>query len=233
MFAYDEKIPERFPTIEAGIVHATGLSNAPSSPRLLAEYRAEQRAASERLEASTIADIPSISAWRRVFTDFGTRTTQYRNAAEALLRRLSRHGYIPAINISSTSATSYRSATRCPSPCSTWATSLAPLTVRFAAGVEPSTDPGSTESVAPDPGEIIFTDDDGEVCARRWCWRQSAGSVTGPATTEALMVIEGHHDNARRDIESALEDLTPLLAAHQPGSRIETYMLSPANPRIE
>lgn len=233
MFAYDEKVPERFPTIEAGIVHATGLFNAPSSPRLLEEYRAEQRAASERLEASTIAEIPSISAWRRVFTDFGTWPTQYRNAAEALLRRLSRHGDIPAINtlVDIGNLVSIRYAM--PVAVFDLGNVTSPLSVRFAAGVEPFTDLGSTESVAPDPGEVIFTDDEGEVCARRWCWRQSAGSVTGPATTEALMVIEGHHDNARRDIESALEDLTPLLAAHQPGSRIETYMLSPANPRIE
>lgn len=179
MFAYDEKVPERFPTIEAGVVHATGLSNAPSSPRLLEEYRAEQRAASERLEASTIAEIPSISAWRRVFTDFGTRSTQYRNAAEALLRRLSRHGDIPAINtlVDIGNLVSIRYAM--PLAVFDLGNVTSPLTVRFTAGVEPFTDLGSTESVVPDPGEVIFTDDEGEVCARRWCWRQSAGSVTG------------------------------------------------------
>src|SRR5205823_5888592 len=48
--------------------------------------------------ATAMADIPSIAAWRRAFTAFGARPTQYRNAAEALLRRLAKHGDIPAVS---------------------------------------------------------------------------------------------------------------------------------------
>ncbi|MGH3087636.1 MAG: hypothetical protein ACRDSJ_10005 [Rubrobacteraceae bacterium] len=59
---------------------------------MLDEYRAEQRVASERLQATAIADLPQISAWRRVFTGFCAKPTQHRNAAEALLRRLAKHG---------------------------------------------------------------------------------------------------------------------------------------------
>jgi hypothetical protein len=42
------RIVERYPTIRAVVIHATGLANSPSPPELLEEYRAEQRAASER-----------------------------------------------------------------------------------------------------------------------------------------------------------------------------------------
>lgn len=104
------------------------------------------------------------------------------------------------------------------------------ILVRFATGDEPFTDLGSSGSVVPDPGEVVFVDDEGVVCARRWCWRQSAQSATGPGTVDALVVIEGHHDTAGRDVESALADLVSLLATHQPGSQIETFGLSPANP---
>jgi DNA/RNA-binding domain of Phe-tRNA-synthetase-like protein len=107
-----------------------------------------------------------------------------------------------------------------------------PITVRFATGAERFADLGSTESVSPEPGEVVFVDDDGVVCARRWCWRQSAGSATGPSTAEAVIVIEGHHDDAERDIGSAMADLTSLLAAHQPESRIEKAVLSPSTPRV-
>jgi hypothetical protein len=41
VFAYDDAITERFPTIRAGVTHATGPSNGPSPPELLDEYRAE------------------------------------------------------------------------------------------------------------------------------------------------------------------------------------------------
>jgi DNA/RNA-binding domain of Phe-tRNA-synthetase-like protein len=98
VFAYDDAITERYPTIRAGVIHATGLSNGPSPPELPDEYRAEQRAASERLEATAIADLPQVAAWRRVFSEFGTRPTRCRNTAEALLRRLSQRGDIPTVN---------------------------------------------------------------------------------------------------------------------------------------
>jgi hypothetical protein len=45
MFAYDDAVVERYPTIRAGVIYATGLANGPSPPELLEEYRAEQRAA--------------------------------------------------------------------------------------------------------------------------------------------------------------------------------------------
>jgi len=67
-------------------------------------------------------------------------------------------------------------------------------TVRFATGAELFTDLGSTDSVHPDPGEVIFVDGTDVVSARRWCWRQSAQSATSTTTAEALIVVEGHHD---------------------------------------
>jgi DNA/RNA-binding domain of Phe-tRNA-synthetase-like protein len=231
LFAYDGAIVERYPTIRAGIVHATGLTNGPSPPELLDEYRAEQRAAAERLEATAIADLPSIAAWRRTFASFGARPTQHRNAAEALLRRLSKHGDIPAINalVDIGNLVSIRYAM--PVAVFDLANITGPITVRFATGSEPFTDLGSSESVNPDPGEVVFVDGEGVVSARRWCWRQSAGSATGAATTDALFVVEGHHDTARQDVESALADLASLLASHQRGSRFEAWMLSPTDPR--
>ena len=231
MFAYDDAVAERYPTIRAGVIHATGLTNGPSSPELLDEYRAEQLAASERLDQTAIADLPSIAAWRRVFARFGAKPTQYRNAAEALLRRLAKHGDIPTINtlVDIGNLVSIRYAM--PVAVFDQDNVVAPTTVRFATGAELFTDLGSTTGVHPDPGEIIFVDGNDVVSARRWCWRQSAQSATGTTTVDALIVVEGHHDTARKDVESALTDLTSLLASHQPQARTECYVLSPANPR--
>jgi DNA/RNA-binding domain of Phe-tRNA-synthetase-like protein len=231
MFAYDDAVTERYPTIRAGVIHATGLANGPSPPALLDEYRAEQRAASQRLKATAIADLPSIAAWRRAFTGFGAKPTQFRNAAEALLRRLAKHGDIPTINtlVDIGNLVSIRYAM--PVAVFDQANIAGSTTVRFATGAESFTDLGSTDSVHPDPGEVIFVDGKGVVSARRWCWRQSAQSATGRTTVDALIVVEGHHDTARRDVESALTDLDSLLASHQPQGRIESYVLSPTIPR--
>ncbi len=231
MFAYDDAVARRYPTIRAGVIHATGLANGPSPPGLLDEYRAEQRAVSERLKATAMADLPSIAAWRRAFTRFGAKPTQHRNAAEALLRRLAKHGDIPTINtlVDIGNLVSIRYAM--PVAVFDQANIAGSTTVRFATGTELFTDLGSTDTVYPLPGEVIFADDNNVVSARRWCWRQSAQSVTSATTVDALIVVEGHHDTVGRDVESALADLTSLLASHQPQGQIEPYVLSPANPR--
>jgi DNA/RNA-binding domain of Phe-tRNA-synthetase-like protein len=106
------------------------------------------------------------------------------------------------------------------------------ITVRFATGNELFTDLGSTGSVSPDPGEVIFVDGNNVVTARRWCWRQSAQSATSATTVDALVVIEGHHDTAGKDVEAALTDLISLLAAHQPDSQTTPYVLSATNPQV-
>jgi DNA/RNA-binding domain of Phe-tRNA-synthetase-like protein len=234
MFAYDEAVAERYPKIRAGVIHATGLSNGPSPSELLKEYRAEQRAASERLNATAIADLPSIRAWRRAFARFGAKPTQHRNAAEALLRRLAKHGDIPTINtlVDIGNLVSIRYAM----PVAVFdQADIAggSTTVRFATGAELFTDLGSTDVVHPDPGEVIFVDSNDVVSARRWCWRQSAQSATSTTTVDALIVVEGHHDTAGRDVESALSDLMSLLASHQPQGQIKSHVLFPDNPRTE
>jgi DNA/RNA-binding domain of Phe-tRNA-synthetase-like protein len=231
LFAYADAVVERYPTIRAGVIHATGLSNGPSSAELLDRYRAEQLAASERLRATAIAELPSIAAWRRAFTQFGVKPTQHRNAAEALLRRLAKHGDIPTINtlVDIGNLVSIRHAM--PVAAFDLAGIDGAITVRFATGGERFTDLGSTGSDAPEPGEVIFVDRGNVVSARRWCWRQSAQSATSRTTVEALIVVEGHHDTAAEDVEAAITDLTALLAAHQPHGRCSSYVLSPSSPR--
>ena len=61
---------------------------------------------------------------------------------------------------------------------------------------------------------MIFIDDAGLVSARRWCWRQSAESASGPDTTEVLVTVEGHHDGAEADVRAAVADLEALLRDH-------------------
>jgi DNA/RNA-binding domain of Phe-tRNA-synthetase-like protein len=230
VFTYDDRITSEFPTIRAGVVHATGLANGPSSPRLLDEYRAEQAAVLARLDGRPIAELPPVAAWRRAFTRFGTKPTQYRNAAEALLRRLTKQGDIPSIStlVDIGNLISIRYAM--PVAVVDLAGIDGGISVRFADGSERFTDLGSTDPVPPDPGEVVFVDASDVVAARRWCWRQSAQSGTGPTTTEALVIVEGHHEAAAAEVESAAADLVELITAHQPASSATVRLLSPEHP---
>lgn len=234
MFRYDQQLLDAFPTIRAGIIHATNLANVPSPLPLLEAYRAEQAAAAARLEETPVAEMASIGAWRRAFSQFGVKPTQYRVAAEALLRRIAKQGDIPSINslVDMGNLISIRYAM--PVAVFDQATIVAPTTVRFARGDELFTDLGSRDAgpINPEPGEVVFVDTRNVVSARRWCWRQSAQSATSASTADALFVVEGHHEAAAADIDSALTDLESLLAELQPQSDRTTYRLSPTAPAV-
>jgi DNA/RNA-binding domain of Phe-tRNA-synthetase-like protein len=207
------------------VVHATGLTNGPSPHELLDAYRGEQQAVAARLEATPIAELPSIAAWRQVFSGFGAKPTQYRNAAEALLRRLSKQGDIPSISMLVDVGNLVSIRYGLPVAVLDSDSIADGITVRFANGDERFSDLGSSESDSPDPGEVIFIDGDGVVSARRWCWRQSALTATGPATVAALFVVEGHHDTAAHDVAAAVNDLTALLATYQPKAQASSFEL--------
>ena len=166
MFVYDHAITERFPSIRAGVIHAAGLSNGPSPQDLLVEYQVEQRAVAERLEGTAISDLPQVAAWRRVFAEFGAKPTRYRNAAEALLRRLSKQGGVPTVNTLVDVGNLVSIRYSMPVAVFDKGRVAGTITVRFAAGDEPFTDLGSSETVHPAPGEVVFVDGEGVVSAR-------------------------------------------------------------------
>lgn len=227
MFSYDDAVLAEFPTIRAGLIHARALVNGPSPAALVAEYESEQRAVAERLATTSIAELPSITAWRRVFTRFGAKPTQYRSAAEALLRRLAKHADIPPINtlVDIGNLVSIRYAM--PVAVFDLAGVTGAISVRFAAGDEQFTDLASSASVHPQPGEVIFVDEAGRVSARRWCWRQSAQSATTDATVDALFIVEGQHEAGAADVKAATDDIVALLGRYQPNSAVHSSQIVP------
>lgn len=220
LFDYDPAVLERFPLIRAGVVHATGLRNHPSSPELAASYAAEQAAVLDQIGTTPLAEIPSVASWRRAFSAFGVKPTQYRSAIESLLRRLTKKGDIPSISTLVDIGNLVSIRHRLPVAFLDLQQVTGATTVSFATGEERFTDLGSSESIHPAAGEVIFADEVGLVSARRWCWRQSAESATSPGTTEVLVTVEGHHEDAAADVAAAVDAVRSLLAAHQPDADI-------------
>jgi DNA/RNA-binding domain of Phe-tRNA-synthetase-like protein len=201
----------RYPDVIGGIILARGVTNGPTPPELQAAYAAEQAATLARLGQTPLSQVPSLAAWRGVFRGFGVDPTQYRCAAEALLRRLTKSGSIPNVNalVDLGNLVSIRYAL--PIAIFDLRGVGGGTTVRFADGTERFTNLGQAEAEHPAPGEVIFSDPDGLVSARRWCWRQSAESAARADTTGVLITVEAHHADGRTDVEAALRDLLALL----------------------
>ena len=232
-FGYDPAVVARFPGVVGGVIHAAGVTNGPSPRELAVAFEAEQRDVREGLADTPLSELPTLAAWRRVFRGFGVDPTQYRSAAEALLRRLTKQGELPAIAtlVDLANLVSIRHAL--PVAVFDLRGMRGGIVVRIARGDEAWTDLGSSEAEHPDPGEVIFADDADVVSARRWCWRQSAASAVRADTNEILVTVEGHHDTAAADVAAALGDLEALLRAHAGPTSLHRDVLHAGHPTFD
>ena len=230
LFRYDTEILERVPGIVGGVIHATGVTNEATPPALAQAFAEEQAAVRQRIGDTPLSELPALAAWRRVFRGFGVDPTQYRSAAEALLRRLTKGGELPSIGtlVDLANLVSIRHAL--PVAVLDLTSVSGGIAVRLARGDERWADLGSSETEHPEAGEVIFADEADIVVARRWCWRQSAGSAAREGTTEILITVEGHHDTAAADVAAALDELEGLLRAYAASPTVRHAILTTADP---
>ena len=198
-FRHSSEVWRDFPQLAAGVVYAEGLfEDVDLTPYL-------DRAA-DRLAGSSEAELPEIQAWRRAFAQLGLKPTQYRCAAESLLRRLRKEGSLPRIHPVVDLCNAVSAAYAIPVAALDLDRIALPLVVRYATGDERYLAfSGDTEH--PAPGEVIFADAGGEAHARRWTNRQSAGSAMRPETSRVLIVAEALHDTAATDVRKLIEEL--------------------------
>lgn len=205
-----------------------GVSDGVAVDARIARYLA---LAESRLAERSESGFPEIQAWRRAFSTMGLEATQYRCAAEALLRRLRKHGSLPRIHplIDVCNAISVAFAI----PVAAFDTSeiAGHVEVRNATGTETfETFSGETEN--PRPGEVIFADASGRAHARRWTNRQSGASAVRGGTTSVLVVAEALHESASDDIASLLAALEDELRAAWSATP-EAAILSRSSPRFD
>src|SRR5215469_11925851 len=217
VFQYDSDLLKRYPAVVGGVILARGMTNGPTPEELQAAFIEEQQVTLQRIGSTPLSQIPSLVAWRAAFRSFGVDPTQYRSAAEALLRRLTKKGDIPSINtlVDLGNLVSIRYAL----PVAVFDTRAlqGTVTVHFADGSERYTTLGESEEDHPEVGEVVFSDETRLVIARRWCWRQSEQSAAQVETTRAIITVEAHHARGRADVQAAQADLLDLLRKYAGG----------------
>lgn len=187
--------------------------------------------ARERLRGKTESELPEIAAWRRAYSQMGLKPTQYRSAAEALLRRFRKEDTLPRL---------HPLVDLCNAVSLAWALPVAvidldqiagDLEVRRATGEE-RYDAFGGEIEHPEPGEVIFADDTGEAHARRWTFRQSRRSTVTPASKRVLIVSEALHITAADDIPALLDALEREIGALW-GPPVQRAVLTAERPRMK
>src|SRR5215510_1840021 len=209
-FQHSGEIWRDFPGLVAGALFADGITADVSVAAHTAKFTA---AAASRLAAVPESDLPEIQAWRRAFARMGLKPTQYRCAAESLLRRFRKQGALPHQH-----------------PVFDVATITGWLEVRRAAGDEEYlTFHGEVEH--PAAGEVIFCDGARRAHARRWTNRQSGRSAVRDSTTGALIVAEAMHESAPADVPHLTAAIADGLKASWSATPTVT-VLSQAAPRF-
>jgi len=224
VFQYHPAILDRFPNLNGGVLLVRGLQNGPTSAALAADYQAAQQVIIARIGDTPLSELPSIAAWRAAFRAFGVEPTQYRCAAEALLRRLTKKGDIPSINtlVDIGNLVSIRFGL----PVAAFDTQAleGTISVHFADGTERFLPLGESAPEHPEPGEVVFSDPTGRVIARRWCWRQSDDSAARETTTDAIITVEAQHVGGEADVRAALDDLTGFLHQYMGGEYVSAIL---------
>ena len=227
-FFHHDEIWAAHPALAAGVLQVGRIGPGADVSAPVARHHAIAR---ERLAQGPEGEFPEIQAWRRAFAAMGLKPTQYRSAAESLLRRFRKDDRLPALHPLVDLCNAVSLAHAIPIAVFDLARIDGALEVRRARGGEPHDSFASGNEPA-DAGEVIFADATGHAHARRWCHRQSARSCVQRATSDVLVVAEALHATAAND----LARLTAALAEAMQAAGWTVHRqarLSRAAPRFE
>jgi DNA/RNA-binding domain of Phe-tRNA-synthetase-like protein len=202
-FCHSATIWSQFPGLVPGLLLVEGIHPHVDVSARLEPFFVRARA---RLERGPESELPEVAAWRRAYVQMGMKPTQYRSAAEALLRRFRREDALPQLHPLVDLCNAVSLAYALPVAVIDLAEVAGYLEVRHAEGTEEYL-AFSGEVEHPEPGEVIFADAARQVHARRWTFRQSRRSAVSAATARALIVSEGMHETAGADVAALLETL--------------------------
>ena len=224
-FQHDAAIWRDFPALVPGVLYAEGITATAGI-----ETGPYEKTARDRLAQGPESEFAEIRAWRRAFAALGLKPTQYRCAAESLLRRFRKEGGLPRLHPLVDLCNAVSLAFAIPVAALDAAEVAWPLEVRYARGDEDYlTFGGETEH--PAPGEVIFADRAGQAHARRWTNRQSGRSAVRDTTSTVLIVAEALHDDAAEDVPELIAVLSTVIGeAWQ--AKPQVAVLTAAEPRF-
>jgi DNA/RNA-binding domain of Phe-tRNA-synthetase-like protein len=226
-FQHSGEIWRDFSELVPGVIFAEGITPGVCVGDRTAKFTA---VASSRLAERTEGELPEVRAWRRAFAVMGLKPTQYRCAAESLLRRFRKEGALPRLHPLVDVCNAISLAFAIPVAVFDVSKITGHVEVRYAAGDEEYlTFSGQAEH--PSPGEVIFADQARRVHARRWTNRQSGLSAVQSSTPAVLIVAEALHDTAPADVPQLIAAAAEELDAIWSIAPVTT-VLSRSSPRF-
>ncbi len=203
------------PDYRALLVAVDGIEPAPSNEVSEALLRSVETQAREVLLAQPVEQIPHVAAWREAYRSFGAKPQRTRNSLEALLRRVD--GGLPRVNQLTDTYNAISVRHHVPLGGEDLNRYVgAPQLVRATGGETFVTIAnGEPVSEPPEPGEVVWRDDDGVTC-RRWNWRQTTRTQLRDDTTAGIFILDALDPMTDEALRAAADDLVGHLVNASP-----------------
>lgn len=202
-------------------VEARGLVNGESNEDSSALLDDATRRLVARLDGRAPHEDPHVAAWRDTYTAFGAKPSRTRNSAEALARRALTDAGLPRINLLVDLYNAISVAHLIPVGGEDTDRIRGAMRLVRSTGQEPfRTVAGGEEAVEhPEPGEVVWCDDEGVTC-RRWNWRQGVRTRLTEESVNALFLLERLAPMTLGELEAAGTELAESLEKLSPGAQI-------------
>lgn len=213
------------PDYRVALLAVDGIVPDPSDDMSDALLADAETAAREALRNHPVEEVAQVAAWREAYRAFGAKPQRTRNSLEALLRRA--EAGLPRVN----RLTDIYNAVSILHQVPLGGEDLmryvgSPRLVR-ATGEEAfeTTTGGETIIEHPEPGEVVWRDDEGVTC-RRWNWRQGRRTQLRDDTTSALFILDALDPMTDDALHAAVADLTDRLIRLGPDLTITRRLIT-------
>lgn len=195
------------PDYRALLIAVDGLVPGPSDDASNALLDQAEAAAKAALEEQKVEHLPHVAAWREAYQAFGAKPNRTRNSLEALVRRAG--AGLPRVNRLTDLYNAVSVLHQIPLGGEDLARYVGAPRLILSTGQEPfdTVASGAPLIEYPDPGEVVWCDDDGVTC-RRWNWRQGRRTQLRDETTTALFILDALEPMTTEALLAAGEDLT-------------------------
>ena len=222
-FKISQKIFEKFPGLNVGIVLARGIDNFGENEEITTMLREGEEEVRRNFSRETLSQFPKIQAWRQAYSSFGAKPEKYKCSVENLYRMVLEEIKLKHIN-KIVDIYNYVSIKH-----------MIPvggddidkvdenITLKFAQGDERFVELNSDEIKNPKPGEVVYVDEK-EVLCRRWNWRECDKSKMDENTKNLTLVVEGLPPVVKGEIKGIIQELSGLIKKFC-GGEISTKIL--------
>jgi len=230
-FSIDEKIFEKFPNVNIGLVAVKGIDNTGESEEVNALLRGREKEIRESFETKTLSENPKIGAWRIAYSSFGAKPKKNKCSVENLYRMVLNGTDLRHINKLVDIYNFISIKHMVPAGGDDADHIDGGISLRFASGTEQFTELNSDESRDPKEGEVVYADES-EILCRRWNWRECDKSKMTEQTKNVALVVEGLPPTTKEEIESIAAELSEMVQKHC-GGKATTFILNKSNPIAE